>query len=252
MFHEPAGVSELAQALGISKSNAHRLLRTLLELGFVDSRDGRYWATLKVWELGSHVIKRYDVKDFARPFMAQIAAQTGEEVRLSIFDETTFEVIYIDKIDSAQDVRAYSQIGGRAPSYCTSSGKVFLAHQDEDVIARVSKALSSRTKWTITDPAKFADDLERTRADGYALNDRGLSEQVSGVAAPIFGRDGRVIASISVIGPAERFSMKRLREIGEATKKACTAISASMNPPAPNVVRLKQDLQRLASKPLKA
>lgn len=252
MCPEPAGVSELAQMLGISKSNAHRLLRTLLELGFVASSEGRYWATLKVWELGSHVIRRYDVKEFARPFMAQVAAQTEEEVRLAIFDAITLEVVYIDKIDSAQDVRAFSEIGGRAPSYCTSSGKAFLAYQNDDLIARISQSLTPRTRWTITDPAKFAANLEKARADGYALNEKELSEQVSGVAAPIFGRDGSVVASISVIGPAERFPLKRLREIGELTRKACDDVAARINPPSPNVVHLKQGLQRLGQKKQKA
>lgn len=252
MYPGPVGVTELADVLGLSKSNVHRLLRTLLELGFVASSDGRYWATLKVWEMGSQVIKRYDVKDFARPFMTSIAAQTEEEVRLAVFDADTLEVVYIDKIDSAQDVRAFSEIGGRSPAHCTSSGKMFLAYQSDVVVARALLGLISHTRWTITDPAKFSANLEQVRTNGYALNEKELSEQVNGVAAPIFGRDGTIVASISVIGPAERFPVKRLREIGEITRKVCAEISAKMSPTAPNVVRLKHGLERLNGKKQKA
>jgi len=245
LCREPAGVSEVADLLGISKSNAHRLLRTLLEMGFAASSEGRYWATLKVWELGSHVIKRYDVKDLARPFITRVAVQTAEEVRLAVFDAVGLEVVYIDKIDSAHDVRAFSEIGSRSPSYCTSSGKALLAFQDEDVIAQVARSLTPRTRWTITDADKFAADLEKARQDGFAISDREFSEQVSGVAAPIFGREGVPIAAISVIGPVERLPMKRLREIGRMTRQACDEVSARLAPPLPNVVHLRQGLQRL-------
>lgn len=248
LCEESAGVSEVAEILGISKSNAHRLLRTLVEMGFVASSEGRYWATLKVWELGSHVIKRYDVKELARPFMTRVAAQTAEEVRLAVFDVVALEVVYIDKIDSAQDVRAFSEIGSRSPAYCTSSGKALLTYLGDDIIAKVSESLAPRTRWTITEPAKFVANLEKARDEGYALSEREFSEQVSGVGAPIFGRDGSVVAAISVIGPAERFPPKRLREIGALTRQACDDVSARISPPQPNVVHLKQGLQRLSRK----
>lgn len=240
---EPAGVSEIAQMLGISKSNAHRLLRTLLELGFVDSRDGRYWATLKVWELGSQVIKRYDVRDHARPLMIQIAAQSHEEVRLAVFDIQALEVIYIDKVETTQDVRAFSEIGGRTPACCTASGMAFLAWQSDEVLTRAAAGLTARSPHTITDPAVFLDRLRQVRSDGFAINERQLSEQISGVGAPIFGHDNTVIASISVVGPAPRLPTERLTALGELLRKGCAEISAHINPPKPNVVRLRQNLE---------
>lgn len=246
---EPAGVSEMADLLGLSKSNTHRLLRTLMEMGYVGTHEGSYWATLKVWELGSHVISRYDVKDMARPFMTRVAVQTSEEVRLAVFDEAALEVVYIDKIDSVHDVRAFSEIGSRSPSHCTSSGKALVAWADQNVVDRVSGMLAQHTRWTITDPQKFAADLEQARGDGYAISDKEFSEQVSGVAAPIIGRDGKVVAAISTIGPVERFPISRLHEIGQLTRQACADVSARLAPPpSPNVVHLKQGLQRLERK----
>lgn len=247
VFPEPTGVSELAATLGISRSNAHRLLRTLVETGFADSADGQYWPTLKVWELGSQVIRRYEVQDFARPAIIRVAAQCDEEVRLAIFDPMALEAVYLDKIDSSQDVRAFSEVASRSPSHCTSSGKALLMYQSDEVIWRAAQQLAPRTPWTLTDPEAFVADLMQARRDGYALSIKEFSENVSGVGAPIIGPGGQVIAAISVIGPADRLTEARLREIGELAQRACESVSARMAPHKPNAVHLKDGLKRLLS-----
>jgi DNA-binding IclR family transcriptional regulator len=144
----PCGVSDLASELGISKSNAHRLLNTLLETGFVASENGRYKASLKTWELGTRVIRHFDVRDLARPAMMRLVRDTAEGVRLTVLDPERLEVVYIDKLDSPQDK-----------------------------------------------PAALMRELERVRSEGYAVNNREYSPQVVGVAAPIFDREGNVVAA---------------------------------------------------------
>ena len=178
---QPCGVSDLAVSLGVSKSNAHRLLNTLAETGYVTSFDGRYAPTLKVWELGTKVIGGYDVKELARPAMTRLVRETAEGVRLTVLDRKTLDVIYIDKIDSPQDVRTFSELGGRAPAHCTSSGKVLLAYQDDAFIAQAVRKLRAFTKNTIVDRRAFIEHLKKVRANGYAVNQREFSSQVNGV-----------------------------------------------------------------------
>ncbi len=97
-----------------------------------------------------------------------LADKTGETVHLSVFIENV--VVYIDKIDSPQPVRAYSQIGKSAPAYCVATGKVLLAFQSEGVIARVCESLEQHTSRTITDPEELQRELARIRQLGYAIN----------------------------------------------------------------------------------
>lgn len=245
---EPSGVSDLAATLGISKSNTHRLLNTLVDTGFVHSVDGRYEASLKVWELGTHVIKSYDVCDLARPAMTRLVRETAEGVRLTVLDPNGLEVVYIDKIDSPQDVRAFSEVGGRAPAHCTSSGKVLLAYQDERVIRRASRKLKAYTQWTITDPAAFIRELKKVRANGYAVNARERSPQVSGVAAPIFDRDSNVIAALTIAAPADRLSPAAMKKIIAVLCDAAAGVSARMRPSLANVVQLPGGLGQRRSR----
>ena len=108
------GVSDLARHLGMTKSNVHRLLQTLVACGYVRNMEqsGKYELTLKVWELGAAVLGRLDVKSIASEYMEQLGQLSGETVHLSVLDGV--EVVYIDKVDSPHPVRAYSHVGGRA------------------------------------------------------------------------------------------------------------------------------------------
>ncbi len=109
--------------MGLTKSNAHRLLQTLVGCGYVRNlaQSGRYELTLKVWTLGAAVVGRLDLKTVASEYMERLCQLSGETVHLSVLDGA--EVMYIDKIDSPQPVRAYSRIGGRVPAYCVATGK---------------------------------------------------------------------------------------------------------------------------------
>lgn len=248
----PCGVSDLGLMLGISKSNAHRLLNTLVETGYVATSDGRYFPSLKVWELGTRIIGGYDVRELARPAMTRLVHETAEGVRLTVLDPKSLEAIYIDKIDSPQDVRTFTEIGGRSPAHCTSSGKVLLAYQDDAVIKRAARKLRPHTQWTIVDPAKFIRHLEKVRANGFALNQRELSAQVAGVAAPIFDQDRRVVAALSIAAPADRLPANRLKKVTAMLCDAAASVTARMQPKARTDVQLSEWISRIGRQKGKA
>ena len=241
----PCGVSDLAASLGISKSNTHRLLNTLVATGFASAVDGRYAASLKVWELGTKVIDGFDLRERARPAMTRLVRETAESVRLTVLDPKSLEVIYIYKIDSPQDVRTYTEIGGRAPAHCTSSGKVMLAYQDDAVVRRIARKLKPYTQSTIVDPAELLRHLKKVRASGYALNQREFSPQVSGVAAPIFDAEGHVVAALSIAAPADRLPAARLKQVTAQLCDAAASVSARLQPGTTSVVQLSARIAQL-------
>ena len=248
---EPCGVSDLAASLGISKSNAHRLLNTLVEMGFASATDGRYAATLKVWELGTRVIDGYDVRGLARPAMTRLVSETAEGIRLTVLDPKSLEVVYIDKIDSPQDVRTFTAIGGRSPAHCTSSGKVLLAYQDDATIRRAARGLKAHTRSTIISAAEFVRHLKKVKQNGYALNLREYSSQVSGVAAPIFNGENNVVAALSIAAPAERMPSAHLKKVTRMLCDAAAGVSAMMQPPVSSVVQLSERIASLRGKKIK-
>ena len=144
------GVTELATSLGIGKSNAHRLLQALVELGYVrrEGTEGTYAATIRLWELGSAVLGKLDLNRAAQPWMEWLLDRTRETVHLSVLDGD--EVVYVHKLDSPEPIRAYTSIGGRAPAHCVATGKAMLAWAGEPALAALSTRLRAHSPRTIT------------------------------------------------------------------------------------------------------
>jgi IclR family KDG regulon transcriptional repressor len=223
----PMSLTELSEALGLVKSNVHRLLQGLLELHYVSRDDGgAYRPSMRFLGLATAVVMNLDMHRIALPIMERVLEQTRETVHLSVLDGD--EVVYIAKLDSPEPVRAYSQVGGRAPAHCVATGKAMLAFQDEAVIARLSRRLKSYSPKTIMRPDAFIAELEAVRADGFAVNRGEWRESVRGIAAPIFDPAGRVIAAIGVSGPAERIKATKYAAYGSLVIVAATAIAAAL------------------------
>ncbi|MET0209183.1 MAG: IclR family transcriptional regulator [Burkholderiaceae bacterium] len=232
-----AGVSELAAQLGMGKSNVHRTLQALVDMGYIVNEEGRgnYRASLKIWELGAHVIARLDVRQAAAPAMQWLLAESRETVHLSVLDGN--EVVYVDKLDSPEPVRAYSEIGGRAPAHCVATGKALLAWRDGGAVAVTAAAKAAKksvplsvafTPATITDSVELARELERIRAQGYAVNRGEWRISVWGIAAPIADGTGRTVAAIGISGPATRVKPNRVKPLGGLVTEAARRISDTL------------------------
>lgn len=221
----PRGVSELARAAGLARSNIHRTLQTLAAAGFVrQDAAGRYLCTLKLFELGRAVHDRIDVVRAAEPTIGRLAGVTQETVHLSVLDGT--DVVYVHKVDSPQPVRAYSHVGGRAPAHCVATGKALLAWRDPSGVDQLHQALVAYTPQTITAPEALAEELAQVRRQGFAVNRGEWRASVCGVAAPIRDATGAVVAAIGISGPAERLP------------------AAGLDAFAPNVVAAAEEISR--------
>ncbi len=220
-----SGVTELANQLMLNKSNVHRLLQALVHQGFARKNEdtGRYELTMKLWELGSGVANRLDVRLESLPFMRELAEQTQETVHLSILDG--IEVLYIEKIDSPQPVRAYTTVGGRSPAQCVATGKALLAWAQEDTLNSIKNRLKPYTPRTVVKFGELRRELEQIRERGFALNRGEWREQVVGAAAPIHDGRGQVVAAVGISGPAERLDEARLMQAGQTLMAVAAQIS---------------------------
>lgn len=227
----PAGVTELAVELGLAKSNVHRLLAALAATGYVArSDDGRgYQATLRLWEFGARIGARLDIARAGRSAARALAAASSETVHLSILDGA--EVLYVDKIDSPLPVRADTRIGGRAPAYCSATGKALLAHADVAVLAAACRDMRRFTARTVADRPALERALARIRIQGYAVTRGEWREGVVGIAAPIVGSGGPAVGAIGLGGPAERINQGRVKELAPLVLAAAAAIGRSLGLP---------------------
>jgi DNA-binding IclR family transcriptional regulator len=214
--NRPLNLTQIGRELGMVKSNVHRLMLALTETHFVlrDPDTGHYTSSIKLWELGSAVLAKLDLRRHAEQQMELLMNATGESVHLSVLDGT--EVVYVHKVDSPNPVRAYTQIGGRAPAFCVATGKAQLAFGGERQLQDIASHLERFTDRTITDRDAFLREMRRVRDQGFALNKAEWRENVWGIAAPIRDARGLVIGALGVSGPASRFRRSKLACWGDA------------------------------------
>lgn len=212
----PRGASDVAAELGMTKSNAYRTLQTLTALKYITRliEQPLYEPTAKLFELGTLVGNRYEVKPMARPILKEIVERTGENAAVSVLDDR--EVVYVDRVDSPNPVRSVVRTGERLPSYCSASGKALLAYAPESVIESMEEILLPFTEHTITTLPDLRTELAKIRKTGVATVRGEWHLQVAGIAVPIRNQSGKVVASLSVSGPSARFKTKEMRACTEA------------------------------------
>jgi len=220
-----SGVTEVAEAIGVHKSTASRLLVALLgrELVEATGERGRYRLGVGILRLASGVGGRLDLAGQGGPLCAALAAELGETVNLAIRQGDV--AVNIHQSEGGGAVTVDSWVGQPTPLHATSSGKVLLAYAPEAVLTRVSAELRAYTDRTITDPAVLRDQLARVRAAGYATTQGELEVGLNAVAAPVRGADGSVVGALSVSGPLYRLTPERLASSAGAAVHAAVAIS---------------------------
>lgn len=221
------GITDLAKKTDLGKSNVHRLLQTLIELKYVRKNiENNYEATLKMWEIGNHTFSRINLRGVVRPYLKDLAQMSKETVHLS--ELHGFEVLYIDKIESQEPVRAYTQLGGRAPAYCTATGKAMIAYLNSESISHYYENVQQFTSKTIVNSERFSIEAKSIREKKYAINRGEWSSEVIGLAAPIVNNDGMVVAAIGLSAPASRMQLSELEMLAISLVKYAEEISLAL------------------------
>lgn len=233
------GLSELSERVGLHVSTVHRLLAMLVSRGYArqSGPSGRYALGPQVLKLAMSAVGsgQFDLRQETRPILRELVERSGETTNLVVMPDT--HVVYVDQAASRHMVRMFTQIGTRAPAYCTAAGKAILAYRGEpELAAYLSRAqFEQHTAQTITSAEKLHAALARIRERGYAIDEGEMEEGVRCVAAPIFDYTGAAIAAISISGPAARFQPERARDVVPALLAATAALSARLGYRAPKL-----------------
>lgn len=217
-------LSELARRAGLSKTTAHRLLASLVANGAVERAGDVYRLGPLVFDLTAVTVDRKSevVGEILTPFLAALFEQTRKTVHLAYLQGN--EVVYVNKLFSARRVAAPSRIGGRAPAYCTGVGKAMLAWDMARADSVIRAGFNKWTPYTITDEQHFKEELAAVRKFGIAYDHQEITLGLSCIAAPIFGRNNKPIAAMSVSGPAAEFEPREfipvLKRITQAAGRA--------------------------------
>lgn len=224
--------SRMAGYLDTSRAASHRFLSTLRDLDYVEkTEEGQFRLTFKVVELGMKKLDGFEIRHSVHPYLQEMAHTCGETVNLGHWDGSA--IVHLDKINSTETLRLDVGLGALAPAYCTGLGKAILAflpdRELEDYLQSVAwVAMSPKTIMT---PEKLKIDIQKIRKRGYSIDDEELSLGLRCVAAPVFDHTGRPTYALSVSGPTQRMSKKKINTILTTLLPLCRRISRKIGAP---------------------
>jgi DNA-binding IclR family transcriptional regulator len=202
----PAGVTEIADRVGLPKSTVSRLLSTLEHIGAVEqiAAGGRYRIGPAMADIAAATLPGTSLVAVARPHLTDLMQETREATGLSIV--SNLEVEYIDQVESLNPVQVRDWTGERAPLHVVSSGLIFLAHSpNAQVDAYLSRPLVACTARSVVNPDAIRKRLADVRKHNVVWVYEEFLEGMNSVAAPVRDEHGHVIAAIHAHGPAYRF-----------------------------------------------
>lgn len=221
----PLGVSELAAECELSLATIHRLLRTLVDLGYVRQEPSRTYA------LGAGLLRLGEraasgLTSWSRPLLEGLVRELGESVNLATLDGD--RVVYLAHVPSSRSMRMFTEVGSRVPAHSTGVGKAMLAQLAPEaarsVLARTG--LRASTDHTITDPDRLADALRAAARQGYALDDE---EQEDGVRCVAVAVPGSLPAlAVSTSGPSSRMTDELVARAVPLLQEVAAAIADEM------------------------
>lgn len=225
----PLGV--LARQVGLPGSTAYRLLETLRRQGFVawDEESGLYRVGLRAYQVGLAFAGRDHLISAAHPEMEALVADLGETVNLAVLDGR--EAVYVHQVESRQLVRMFTQPGAGAPLHCSGVGKALLAWRPEDDLRRRlgGGPYPAWTPRSVTTLDALQAELARVRAQGYSLDDEEREPGVRCVAVPLRGRNGEVVAALSVSAPTSRFGPGQVAAFAGRLAQAAARVATRLD-----------------------
>ncbi len=215
----PRGVNDLARALGAHASTISRLLGTLADAGLVerDAASGRYRLGLRVAHWGSAAVAGRDLRELARPLLAELAAISGETATLSLAAGT--EALTADYVASSQTVLSQARVGRASVGHATAVGKVLLAFRP-DALAALPARLEPFTDTTIVDRPALERALATVREQGFAEASDEREPGLHAIAVPVLDARGELAAVLGLQGPDRFDAPARARALEPLLERA--------------------------------
>jgi IclR family pca regulon transcriptional regulator len=209
------GIADIADELGMSRSTTHRYVITLVALGYLEQGASRkYRLGLRVTDLGMSALNSTGLREHARQYLEELRQRTSYTTSLGVLDGS--EVLYVDRVRSFR--RGQDQIdlglqpGSRLPAYCTSMGKLLLAHlpdaQQRELLGEIKP--TKRGPKTITSKKALRTELEQVGEAGFAVDDEELAAGLYAIAAPVRNEGRDVVAAVNLAAPSSMISLEEM------------------------------------------
>jgi DNA-binding IclR family transcriptional regulator len=222
-------VTECANALGVARSTAHRLLAVLVHHGFLRRNPATrtYSAGDVLISVGLSAIRDLDIRTIARPHIEVLVEEIGETVSLVLMDGRN--ITFVDAVETTRPLRVGGTVGIHRPAHQTSAGRAMLAELSGQEFDRLfpdatEVLVADDASWTV---AEFKHLLAGVRSRGYAVarieHDR--EPEIAGIGVQIPQRREQVPAGLAVAAPTSRMRSADLERCGKAALAAAWRIA---------------------------
>ncbi len=227
LHNEPLSAQSISKRLNMPLSTAYRYLMTLEKRGFlVRNRETKdYKLGFMLFKLGNIVSSRMKLVDIILPYMKSLSSLSGETIWLTV--ASGWEAVCIEIVEADKVIKFSLERGVILPLHAAASSKILLAYQKDSFINTMLKntVLRRFTKKTITDPFLLKKELKKIRKQGFAFSDQEVYPGTRGIGAPIFNHKGEIVAGLTIAGPRERITDKKIPRFIQLVKESALGAS---------------------------
>lgn len=205
-------IAQISHKTGIPRAAVRRCLYTLRELGYADADGNNFSLKSKVLTLGYSYLSSTPLTVSTAPYLNTISRALNESCSLAVLEDD--EILYVARSATSRIMSVSLNTGSRLPAYCTSLGRVMLAHlPPEELDAYLGRVkLKAFTERTVVSAARLREILIGVRGAGYALLEEELEVGLRSLAVPVRGASGNVLAALNVGVQASRVSARQMTE----------------------------------------
>ncbi|SFL45415.1 transcriptional regulator, IclR family [Halogranum rubrum] len=226
---EVAGVTELANATGLSKGSVHKHLATLRAGDFVTKDDRAYRLGLRFLDIGADVRNQIEGNTLIQEKLRELAEETGETAQFTVREHGRAVVLYRET--GMQGVFSKGRVGKRFHIHHTAAGKAMLAQMPREEVQRLidTYGLTAATENTITTETALFDELDKVRKQGFAINESESTRGLRAVAVPIVDSDENILGAFAIAGPAHRLKHEQLEnEISDLIHRSVNELELNL------------------------
>lgn len=199
-------ITAIEKRLDLSHNKAFRLLATLEDKGLVDrnAQTNTYCLGLQAFQMAQHILKSTNLIRLAYPVMEELARKLDEAIYITVMNDD--EVLFLDMVDSLQQIKTIDMVGKRFPFFTNAAGKVLKSVSSVDLLGRGNK------KKNIPDPQRLKTELDEIKKKGVAVDFGGLGEGICAVAVVIRDYAGKTVGALTLLAPSFRMLQERLEQ----------------------------------------
>ena len=224
-------LKDIAARLGLPPSTTHRLLQLFVRNDIIERLDPQgYRLGRELFRLGALIVEKFDVQRIARPFLEELRAEWEETASLCLYMPATRTSMVVETVRTAHPLQYVIEPLSHLPLAWGSLGRAILAHLPPADIDKVITELrpgpiSGKPPPTRT---RLKEELQRVKRQGFAVYEDRTAPDIAGIAAPVFGHDGKILGSVGVTMPGPRFELIAKDRLAGSVAHQAREISAAL------------------------